>query len=990
MKFSCFLVSLSLVINLAIAQPVIQKIEPINSFPKATIVISGSGFSSNAAQLQVWFDHVKGKIISTTEFAIETEVPAEARLSNITVVNLSTKLSATSKLKYMPVFSGEGFVSAQLATPLSISNPNAVYDIASIDVDGDNKPDLLGASNSGTSSAMVLLMNQSTVGNINFVNTSIPALTLNAPTGHVAVGDLNLDGKPDVVTSRSGTTANIVFVLTNKSTVGNPDFSAPLILTLDDKQVAREVGIADLNVDGKPEIVVTNSTTNIIYIFKNESTGGTLNINPTPLKVAVTGATETLALELQDMDGDGKTDIVASRNQSQDLFLLKNSSTASSISFTNITKVVLPGQFNDLATADFNRDGKLDVIGTSVFTAQAMVLLNKSTNSAFILDAPVTLATDTQPFGIDVSDLNGDRFPDFVIPSRGTNTLNVFIHNGNSTAIGFNKVTVNTGKTNWYVRAGDLDGDAKPDIAFTSYSTTTNPISYSVNIIRNKNCHKPEILNTPPLSICPLQTIRLTTIPIPGVTFDWSNGVNSIKNSSDPFVEIAAAATYSVTAIGENGACTVTSPSFVVQSGAGTLPAKPVIITDPSICAGNTLSLSTATVAGATYSWTGPNNFSSNQQNPPISNATIENAGKYNLTVKVGDCSTDADPKLVEVVTLGSFSISSSNPSNTMCQGQSINLTVNTEAGYSFQWIKDGANIAGQTSSTLTVTQEGSYKVKVSYAALGCASETAPVVVVAYAKPVANFNPNPISGCVGTLINFANSSVVDANVPAGSLVYAWDFGDNTTSTVKDPTHTYLTAQTFKVKLTVSYSGLTGCDSTLEKSIVIADGTLPTITSTLPELCGNGSETSTLTVTETFTSFLWNTGATTSSINVTTPDTYSVETVDANGCEGFAEKAITEKTTDCSPASTDFPYVFTPNGDTQNDFWIIPDAENKQECTMNIFDGRGRRIFQKKGFPIAGWDGRSDEGKEVPDGTYYYVFSCPDVTTPTTGSVLIVR
>jgi len=170
---------------------------------------------------------------------------------------------------------------------------------------------------------------------------------------------------------------------------------------------------------------------------------------------------------------------------------------------------------------------------------------------------------------------------------------------------------------------------------------------------------------------------------------------------------------------------------------------------------------------------------------------------------------------------------------------------------------------------------------------------------------------------------------------------------------------------------------------------MSTATPPTISSTLLALCANGSITTTLFVAGTYTSYLWSTSEITATIDITTPGDYSVETTDANNCEATASITITEKT-DCEPAPpAEIPYVFTPNGDTQNDFWIIPGIENKQECTMNIFDGRGRRIFQKKGFPIGGWDGLSDESKEVPEGTYYYVLSCPD-ETPTTGSVLIVR
>lgn len=958
--------------------PIIQKIEPQVSFPKSRIVITGSGFSSTPAQLQVWFDQVRGSIIASSEFSVEVEVPAEARLSNVTVVNLVSRLSANSKLKFMPAFSGEGFDPAKLNTPFSITSANAVFDIASADIDGDNKPDLIGSRFENTATTMLLLMNQSTVGNISFTNANLAALNINAPTGHVAVGDLNGDGKPDVVASRSGTTANTVFVLGNTSTIGNPNFASPILLSLELTHFARQVAISDLNGDGKPEVVVANSASNDLYIFKNESAGGTLAINPTPIKVTVTGATETLALELQDMDGDGKTDIIATRNQSQDIFILKNTSTLSTFTFGTIFKITIPGQFNDLATADFNRDGKLDIIATSLFSAQAQMLLNKSSTTSFVFDAPKTLSTDAQPFGIDVSDLNGDRFPDFIIPSRGTNTLNAYLHNGNISAVDFTKVSIPTSKTNWFVRAGDLDGDAKPDIAFTSF---TNPSTFSVDILRNKNCHKPQILNEPPLTLCPSQTIRLKTIPIPGVTFDWGNGFSSIKNSADPFADVTVAATYTVTAKGEGTACLVASAPIIIQSGAGSLPADPVITTNAPICSGTALSLSTPTVSGATYTWTGPNSFTSSLPNISIPGATVANAGNYSVTLKVGDCSSNTVIKRVDIVSFGSFAISSNNASNTICQGQNLTLTINSEPGYSFQWIKDGVNITGQTAATLNVTQGGSYKVKVTNTLLSCSQETAAVTVTVFTAPVASFTL-AATGCINQTITFTSTSTVDANA---TKVFAWAFGDAAASTLASTTHAYTASQTFTPQLTVSYTGVTGCTNSVTKSINIVAGAIPVITASKTEICPD--ESSTLSISGTFNSFLWNTNATTSSIDVTTPGDYSVTTVDANGCEGSETINIATKTP-CTPVSTEIPLVFTPNGDSKNDRWVIPGVETKGDCTMNVFDGRGRRIFQKTGYPVDGWDGTYD-GKEVSEGTYYYVFSCPN-EAPVTGSVLVVR
>jgi gliding motility-associated-like protein len=56
--------------------------------------------------------------------------------------------------------------------------------------------------------------------------------------------------------------------------------------------------------------------------------------------------------------------------------------------------------------------------------------------------------------------------------------------------------------------------------------------------------------------------------------------------------------------------------------------------------------------------------------------------------------------------------------------------------------------------------------------------------------------------------------------------------------------------------------------------------------------------------------------------------------------------------------------------------------------MTVFDGRGRKIFETTGYPTEGWNG-TYESKEVPAGTYYYVFGCPN-EKPKSGSVLIIR
>ena len=71
-------------------------------------------------------------------------------------------------------------------------------------------------------------------------------------------------------------------------------------------------------------------------------------------------------------------------------------------------------------------------------------------------------------------------------------------------------------------------------------------------------------------------------------------------------------------------------------------PATPTASNGGPYCEGATISLSTAFVSGATYSWTGPNGVTSTLQNPTRTNATTADAGTYSVTITVNGCTSAA------------------------------------------------------------------------------------------------------------------------------------------------------------------------------------------------------------------------------------------------------------------------------------------------------------------------------------------------------------
>lgn len=987
--------------------PQITSVQPVNGYPFTAVQITGSGFSSTPAQLQVWFGNVKGTILESSESSIRVTVPAQARLNTVEVINLSSRKSGHSAVKYVPNFSGVQPFAANFRRKVFASGER-IFDLCSCDLDSDGKTDIVGSKDATLN--LSLLTNTSTVhADSTVLNFTGGAITLNSATFSITCGDINGDGKPELVASKGGANPNAVFILPNTSSVGSISFGAAITLDLPLGDKALEVVVRDLNKDGRPEIIVTNSTNNNLYIFENKLTTSSIVAGEfTRVSKAVTGATGTSGLEVQDFNNDGWPDISVIQNANgKNVYIIRNPANGT-VDFTSIPvaaiSVASSNNLNDLASADFNKDGKLDFVVADRGAGRAFVLLNQTSTNFLFTPATGTFSTEVA-HGVDVADMNGDGYADFVVASReflGSPQLDIYINDAQSSP-SFVKTSMVYPIDQWFVKVGDYDGDSKPDIAVT---VTDNNSSFGVHVLRNRNCHLPVILNQAPLTICNGQTIQLQGAAVQGVIFSWERnsvpvGVGSTLNITDA----AAAGTYVLKATGENASpqkcISIPSVSLVVSSGAGSAPLPPTITQPSGVCAGSPLTLQTNTLAGATYLWEGPNSYSA-QTATPSSTVTTTAAGihkgDYFLRVKVGDCTSNRSAaKFVDVVEPSSFTITSNTSATSVCAGQPITLNVNPVSGYNYQWKRGTTNVGTNSPSypiaSATATDQGSYTVLVEHQTIiGCNSTTGAFALKVLAAPVAAFTKTPAQVCVGTAVTFnASTSTVDGTA---TPVYNWTFGDATSGTGITPTHTYNAASaSVTVNLTVSYTGVTSCSSFAISNFAVNAATPPTIVADptgVTEICSNGSETILLTVPGSFTSYDWSTNETTQSISINDPGTYSVTTVDGSGCSGTVEIVFTEKTGCADAEAPAIPRLFTPNGDGANDFWIIEGIDANPNCEINLFDKRGRRVLTMKSsaFPVTGWDGTSN-GTALPDGTYYYVFGCPS-GKPVTGSVLILR
>src|SRR5205085_1198196 len=147
-------------------------------------------------------------------------------------------------------------------------------------------------------------------------------------------------------------------------------------------------------------------------------------------------------------------------------------------------------------------------------------------------------------------------------------------------------------------------------------------------------------------------------------------------------------------------------------------------------CLGATVALFTPTVSGASYSWTGPNGFTSTLQNPTRANATLADAGTYSVTVTVSGCPSAAGTTSVVVnPTPATPTASNGGP---YCAGATISLSTASVGGATYSWTgPNGFTSALQnpTRANATTADGGTYSVIVIVSGCPSAAGTTNVIV---------------------------------------------------------------------------------------------------------------------------------------------------------------------------------------------------------------------------------------------------------------------
>jgi gliding motility-associated-like protein len=297
----------------------------------------------------------------------------------------------------------------------------------------------------------------------------------------------------------------------------------------------------------------------------------------------------------------------------------------------------------------------------------------------------------------------------------------------------------------------------------------------STNVVINNAPSAPAIGSNSP--ICVGGTLNLSSNTIPGATYVWSGPNGFSSNAEDPSIPNATSAmggSYSAYVV-VNGCTSSTASTNVVINNA---PSAPAIGSNSPICVGATLNLSSNTIPGATYVWSGPNGFSSNAEDPSIPNATSAIGGSYSAYVVVNGCtSSTASTNVVINNAPSAPAIGSNSP---ICVGGTLNLSSNTIPGATYVWSGPNgfsSNAEDPSIPNATSAMGGSYSAYV--VVNGCTSSTASTNVVINNAPSAPAIGSNSPICEGGTLNLSSNTIPGAT-------YVWSGPNGFSSNAEDP------------------------------------------------------------------------------------------------------------------------------------------------------------------------------------------------------------
>lgn len=398
--------------------------------------------------------------------------------------------------------------------------------IATADFDGDGQPDLavnykdqsaisiyrnsiqnttitsISPTSGGPGTEVTITGNNfANITSVSFGNTPAASYTVISPTTIVAVTGEGSDGLVKVTTTQ------------NESTFNGFTFLKPAISSFSPASgtAGTEVTITGTNFSTVPannavyfgavQATVTNATTTTLTVivptgvswqpisvtaFKATAYSSTPFILAYGGTAAFDSASFSARLELNsrvssegialgDFNNDGTPDLASIEAATGKVSVFANNSNNGNLAFSTKIELTTGNKPYDIAVADVNNDGKLDIITGNAVPAGGQgtiaVFINTTSGSQVSFALPLIMAGGTDATRLAVADFDGDKNIDIAFANTFTSNISLLRNTSSSTAVSFTAVTgpVLPGKRPLDIIAADLDNDGKAELVISDY-----------------------------------------------------------------------------------------------------------------------------------------------------------------------------------------------------------------------------------------------------------------------------------------------------------------------------------------------------------------------------------------------------------------------------------------------------------------------------------------------------------------------------------------
>ncbi|MEO1261201.1 MAG: gliding motility-associated C-terminal domain-containing protein [Bacteroidota bacterium] len=512
----------------------------------------------------------------------------------------------------------------------------------------------------------------------------------------------------------------------------------------------------------------------------------------------------------------------------------------------------------------------------------------------------------------------------------------------------------------WVGPNGFTSDEVNPTVTeagtYTLTVTASNGCTNSTEVEVVVNNDDPTVSATGGVITCQQPDVTLQgDSPTVGVTYSWAGPGGYTSTDQNPVVNVGGF--YTLTVTGINGCTSTAEVEVELDADVPTATATGGTID----CINSDVQLiGSADQPVVTWEWTGPNGFTSNEQNP-----IITTGGQYTLTITTGNgCSASDFAEVDENILLPNVVIS---PANLLtCDNETTTLdATGSDSGpdFTFAWSTvDGNFLSGQNTLSPEVNEAGTYELSITSNVNGC-SNTATIEVEASSD-----TPSGLTIITDEAFCFGenNGSAVVQEVTGGTLPYSYSldngpFSPNNTFIGLAPgsyqvviqddfgceyTESFDIAQPNEIQLDLTAVGLTSSAVTLGESVDLVAGL-------------NISAADVAAVNWTPVGIDANCTAPCLTLNIV-PDqtqTYTVTVVDQAGCT--ATDALLIPVDQSRPVFV--PNAFSPNNDGLNDALVVFGSNSvSQVKSFLIFSRWGETVFESYGFPHSdfdyGWDG----------------------------------